>query len=237
MAELPIKIYQTIVNIMNSKIKIEASVACANFRNLEGEIREMELSGIDYLHIDIMDGMFVPNFCLDFSIMKTISEITDIPMECHLMIENPERYIEKAAQMGSKYISIHTEATHHVQRAMVQIRGLGVKSGIALNPATPISVLDYILEDLDMIVILTVNPGFAGQALIPGTIGKILEVRELLDRKGFSNIEIQVDGNVSMENIPKMVNAGATMLVGGTSSVFRKGHSIKESVTMMRSLY
>lgn len=222
---------------MGYKIKIEASVACANFRNLEKDIREIEECQIDFLHIDIMDGTFVPNFCLDFSIMKTIGEITDLPMECHLMIERPERYIEKAAQMGAKYISIHTEATHHMQKALTQIRSLGVKSGIALNPATPINVLDYILEDIDLIVIMTVNPGFAGQALIPETIRKIEEVRRLIEVKGYGHIEIQVDGNVSMENIPKMVKAGATMLVGGTSSVFRKGHPISESVTMMRTLY
>ena len=221
---------------MMKKIKIEASVACANFRNLEKDIREIEDSGIDYLHIDIMDGMFVPNFALDFSIMRTLKEMTRLPMECHLMIEKPERYIEKAAQMGATYISVHAEATNHMQRALTQIRGLGLKSGIALNPVTPINVLDYILEDIDLILIMTVNPGFAGQVLIPATLKKIEEVRKLIDSNGYGHIEIQVDGNVSMENIPKMIKAGATMLVGGTSSVFRKGHTISDSVKAIKAL-
>ena len=221
---------------MKNKIKLEASVACANFRNLEKDIREFEDCKIDYLHIDIMDGMFVPNFALDFSIMKTIKEMTEIPMECHLMIEKPERYIEKTAQMGATYISIHTEATNHMQRALTQIRGLGVKSGIALNPATPINVLDYILEDIDFILIMTVNPGFNGQSLIPSTLKKIEQVRKLIEKKGYGQIEIQVDGNVSIENIPLMVRAGATMLVGGTSSLFRKGHSLKDSVSLINKL-
>lgn len=221
---------------MKNKIKIEASVACANFRNLEKDIRELEECKIDFLHIDIMDGIFVPNFALDFSIMKTLKDMTSTPMECHLMIENPERYIEKTAIMGASYISIHAEATRHIQRVLSQIRELGVKSGIAFNPATPINILDYILDDIDLITLMTVNPGFAGQTLIPTTLKKIEDVRRLIDSKGFSHIDIQVDGNVSIENIPKMIKAGATMLVGGTSSIFRKDHSIKDSVLLINKL-
>jgi ribulose-phosphate 3-epimerase len=217
-------------------IKIEASVACANFRNLEKDIKELEKCKIDFLHIDIMDGTFVPNFALSFSIMKAIHEMTTIPIECHLMIQKPERYIEIAAKSGAEYISIHAEATNHIQRVLSQIRETGVKSGIAINPATPINVLDYILGDLDMIVIMTVNPGFAGQPLIPATLKKIEDVRKLIDSKGFGDIEIQVDGNVSMVNIPKMIKCGATMLVGGTSSVFREGHTIADSVKTIKEL-
>ena len=221
---------------MKYKIKIEVSVACADFRNLEKDIKELGECKIDFLHIDIMDGTFVPSFALSFSIMKTLHEMTTIPMECHLMIEKPERYIDIAAKSGAKYISIHAEATHHIQRILSQIRETGVRSGIALNPATPINVLDYILDDLDMIVVMTVNPGFAGQPLIPSTLNKIYEIRKLIDSKGFGNIEIQVDGNVSIDNIPKMIKAGATMLVGGTSSVFRKGHTITDSVRTIKEL-
>jgi len=221
---------------MGYKIKIEASVACADFRNLEKDIRELEACKIDFLHIDIMDGFFVPNFALNFSIMKTLQEMTSIPMECHLMVDKPERYIEIAAKSGAEYISIHAEATNHIQRVLSQIHETGVKSGIALNPATPINVLDYILGDLDMIVVMTVNPGFAGQPLIPATLKKIEEIRNLIDSKGFGKIEIQVDGNVSIENIPKMIKCGATMLVGGTSSVFRKGYTIPDSVRTIKVL-
>lgn len=213
-----------------NRIKIEASIACANFRHLEKDIRELKECGVDYLHIDIMDGTFVPNFALDFSIMKTLHEITDIPLDCHLMIERPERYIEKTAGMGVKYISIHAEATHHLHRVIARVKEMGVRAGVALNPATPLTVLDYILQDIDMILLMTVNPGFAGQKLIPWTLNKIEQTRKLIDTRGFSHIDIQVDGNVSLENIPRMLRAGATMLVGGTSSLFREGYNIRDSM-------
>lgn len=222
---------------MNNKVKIEASIACANFKNLEKDVQELVANNIDFMHVDIMDGTFVPNIALNFSIIKDLKEMTDIPIECHLMIQDPERFIETTAKMGASYISVHVEATKHIQRVLAQIRNLGVKAGVALNPATPLSVLDYILEDLDLIILMAVNPGFAGQALIPATIKKIKETRGLLDKRGFGHIDIQVDGNVSIENIPMMVKAGATMLVGGTSSVFRKGYSIKESMALIRTLY
>lgn len=221
---------------MEKNIKIEASLACANFRNLERDIRELEEAEIDFLHIDIMDGLFVPNFCLDFSITKMVTEISNIPIECHLMVTNPERYLETVASMNPKYISIHWEATPHVQRALKQIRDLGCKPAIALNPATPLSNLEYILDDIEMINIMTVNPGFAGQQLVPACIKKIADAREMAERNGFENLEIQVDGNVSFENIPAMLEAGATMLVGGTSSIFRKGHTITESVEQLKQL-
>lgn len=221
---------------MENVIKIEASVACADFKNLEKDIKELEHNEIDFLHIDIMDGTFVPNFALNFSIMKTLQDITNIPMECHLMVENPERYIDVAAKSGATYLSIHAESTRHIQRTLTQIRDLGVKPGIAFNPATPIDVLEYILNDIEMVVVMTVNPGFAGQALVPATLKKIKDVREYVESRGFGHIEIQVDGNVSMDNIPKMIDAGATMLVGGTSSVFRKGHSITDSINAIKEL-
>jgi ribulose-phosphate 3-epimerase len=221
---------------MKNNVIISASIACANILNLEKDIRELEANAIDFLHIDIMDGTFVPNFALNFSVMDTIQSITTIPIECHLMVENPERYIAAAAKSGARYLSIHAEATRHIQRTLTQIRETGMKSGIALNPATPINILDYILGDLDMIVVMTVNPGFAGQPLIPATLEKIREIRKLTDSKGFGKIDIQVDGNVSMENIPKMIKCGATMLVGGTSSVFRKGVSIPDSLKAIKEL-
>jgi len=221
---------------LKPKITISPSVACADFRHLEKDIRTLEECKVDFLHIDIMDGTFVPNFALDFSLMKMLREMTSIPLECHLMVVNPERYIEKTAEAGAHFITIHAESTFNVQRALVTIRELGVKSGIALNPATPVNVLEHILDDLDMVVVMTVNPGFAGQKMIPSMLEKVTRVRKLIDDRGLNNIIIQVDGNVSLENIPLMVKAGATMLVGGTSSVFRKGHSIIESVEAIRTL-
>lgn len=222
---------------MIKPVKIEASIACANFKNLEKDILELKESKVDFLHIDIMDGNFVPNIALNFSIIEVLNEISDIPIECHLMIQDPERYIETTAKLKPAYITIHAEATKHIQRTLAEIRKLGAKAGIALNPATPLNVLEYILDDVDLILLMTVNPGFIGQPLVHAVLKKIEETRDLLDKRGYNNIEIQVDGNVSIENIPQMVKSGATMLVGGTSSVFRKGYTIKESINLIRTLY
>src|ERR1035441_8590935 len=204
---------------MAKAIKIEASLACANFKNIEADIEQLSAAGIDYLHIDIMDGKFVPNFALDFGIMRAARELCSIPQECHLMVVEPERYIDRTVAAGAEYVSIHGEATYHLQRALQQIRDAGAKSGIALNPATPLTTLEYIMDDIDMVTVMTVNPGFVGQKLILAMIRKIKDVRTLIDSTGHDKVEIQVDGNVSFDNITAMVAAGATMLVGGTSSV------------------
>lgn len=221
---------------MRRPISLEASVACANFAMLGADLRQLREARIDFLHIDIMDGLFVDNFCLDFSLMKTIRKETDTPMDCHLMIENPERYIGRAVECGAAIVSIHCEATRHAHKALRQIRDAGAKPGIALNPATPVAALDYILDDVDMITVMTVNPGAVGQRLIPSMLKKIADVRKMLDATGHENVEVQVDGNVSFEHIPAMVAAGATMLVGGTSSIFHKDYSIGEAVTKIRDI-
>lgn len=215
---------------------MEASLACANFKNLESEIEQLKAGGIDYLHIDLMDGRFVPNFALDFEIMQMARDSFGIPMECHLMVVEPERYIEQTVKAGAEYVAILYEATYHVQRVLQQIRSAGARPGIVLNPATPLTALDYILDDIEMITVMTVNPGFAGQKLIPAMLRKISDVRELLKTNGADNVEIQVDGNVSFRNIPAMVAAGATMLVGGTSSIFSKGLSIPDAIAQVRKL-
>ncbi len=221
---------------MNRAVKLEASLACANIKNLEADIEQLNETEIDYLHIDIMDGKFVPNFALDFGIMRAARELSNIPQECHLMVVEPERYIDRTVAAGAEYVAIHVEATYHVQRALQQIRDAGAKSGIALNPATPLTNLEYILDDIDMVTVMTVNPGFVGQKLIPATLRKIKDVRALLSATGHDNVEIQADGNVSFEHIPAMVEAGATMLVGGTSSVFHKDYSISDAVAAVRKI-
>jgi ribulose-phosphate 3-epimerase len=152
------------------------------------------------------------------------------------MIEEPERYIERTADFAPAFISIHFEATRNVHRALQQIRRSGVKAGIALNPATPTSALSYILDDIDLITLMTVNPGFAGQTLVPATLKKLSDIRHMLDTQGFSHIELEVDGNVSFEHIPAMIARGATMLVGGTSSVFAPHHRIGDAVAKVRDL-
>jgi ribulose-phosphate 3-epimerase len=218
------------------KITIAASLACANFRHLEKDILELEQSGVDYIHIDVMDGLFVPNLALDFSIMGVVSCITRIPLECHLMIVDPERYIERIALLKPEFLSVHAEATRHLHRTLKYIRSFGMKSGVALNPATPIETLTYIMDEIDLVILMTVNPGFSGQQLIPSTIRKIADTREMLDKAGFPDVIIQVDGNVSFENIPVMVKAGASMLVGGSSSVFHKDYSIRDAVSRIREI-
>lgn len=221
---------------MDRSVKIEASLACANFKNLEADVAQLSAAGIDFLHVDIMDGKFVPNFALDFGIMEAARELCSIPQECHLMVVEPERYIDRTVASGAEYVAIHYEATYHVQRALQQIRDAGAKAGIVLNPATPLTNLEYIMDDIDMVTIMTVNPGFVGQKLIPAMLRKIKDTRTLLSATGHDNIEIQVDGNVSFQHIPAMVAAGATMLVGGTSSVFHKDYSISEAVAAVREI-
>lgn len=221
---------------LRQEVKLEASLACANFKNLESDLLQLKTGGIDYIHIDLMDGKFVPNFALDFEIMQMVRDSFDIPMECHLMVTEPERYIEQTVRSGAKYVGIHFEATYHVQRVLQQIRDAGAKPAIVLNPATPIHSLDYILDDIDMVTVMTVNPGFAGQRLIPAMLGKISDVRSMLDSRGASRVGIQVDGNVSFQNIPAMVTAGATMLVGGTSSVFRQDLTIGEAIARVKGI-
>jgi ribulose-phosphate 3-epimerase len=221
---------------IGTEVKIEASAACADFARLEDQIAELTAAGIDYLHIDFMDGRFVPNFGLDYGILRTIRRLTHIPLDCHLMVEEPERYIGRTAECGAEYIAIHFEATHHVQRALKEIRKAGAKAAIALNPATPITCLEYILDDIDMVTVMTVNPGFAGQKLVPAMLRKVKDVKSMLEAAGRNDIEIQADGNVSFEHIPAMVHAGATMLVGGTSSVFHKDYSIGQAVRTVREI-
>jgi ribulose-phosphate 3-epimerase len=221
---------------MGRPVKLDASLACANFRNLEAEIEQLSMGRVDGLHIDIMDGRFVPNFALDFGIMQTARNLCDIPLECHLMVLEPERYIEKTVGSGADVVAIHFEATYHVQKVLQQIRNAGARCGIVLNPATPLTNLEYILDDVDMVTIMTVNPGFAGQKLIPAMLRKVRDTRELLHCTGHDLVELQVDGNVSFEHIPQMVEAGATRLVGGTSSIFRKDYSIPDAIAAVREI-
>jgi len=214
---------------MKNGVSLSASLACANYRHLEQDIRELERAGVDSIHFDVMDGHFVPNFCLNLDILKMVKDVTSLPVDVHLMITNPELFIPIFVEENPRMLSFQAEATPHIQRELSRIRDYGIKSGLALNPSTPLNVLDYVLPDLDVILIMTVNPGFAGQKLIPATIQKVGRLRKMLDEQGYQ-AEIEVDGNVSFENIPKLVGAGATMLVGGTSSIFNKGYQIPEAV-------
>ncbi len=214
-------------------ITICASLACADYLHLETDLRALEAAGVEYLHIDVMDGTFVPNLALGTDLIRTVKQATTIPLDVHLMIERPERYLETFAKLGAEILTVHLEASLHLQRTLAAIRQLGMRAGVALNPATPLDGLQYVLDDLDLILVMTVNPGFVGQKLVPSTLRKIREARTLVDAHNLA-AHIQVDGNVSFTNARLMVAEGADYLVGGTSSLFMPGITIADAVQKLR---
>lgn len=215
------------------KKKLSPSIMCANFGNLERDIRLLEKVGAEYLHFDIMDGHFVPNFTMGPDLMASVREMTDIPFDIHLMIERPEDYIHIFDPRPGDLVCVHQEATVHLQRALQRIKDTGAKAAVAINPATPICMIKHVLPDVEMVLIMTVNPGYAGQKLVPATLEKITELRELIREKGLS-IEIEVDGNVSFENAAKMSQAGADIFVAGSSSIFDRKLGIEEAAVRLR---
>ena len=214
-------------------IKLCASLACADPLHLAREIEAIEAAGIDMIHIDVMDGSFVPNLALSIDLVRAVRRVTDLPMDAHLMMVDPTRYIEPFAEAGADLIVVHQEACTHLQRTLAAIRALGVGAGVALNPATSLKMLEYVLDDIDLLLIMTVNPGFVGQKLVPATVGKIADARRMLAAHN-RPIDIQVDGNVSLDNARAMVAAGANWLVGGTSSIFRRDLTIAEGAAELR---
>ena len=216
-----------------SYIQIAPSVMCADLCNLEADIRELETAGIDMLHFDLMDAHFVPNMPIGLALIEQLRSKTDATFDIHLMVENNDFFVDAVAEIGVQQIAVHVESATHLDRTLSVIQASHIKAGAALNPATPLSELDYVLDRLDFVLIMTVNPGFAGQKMVPATLRKIAECRAFLDERGV-DVPIEVDGNVSFENIPKMVSAGADILVGGTSSVFHKSGSRAENVQRTR---
>jgi len=214
--------------------KISPSIMCADFRNLENAIKKLEEAKVEYLHFDIMDGNFVPNFALGPDILKSVRGITNIPFDIHLMVQNPGNHLELFDIRPGDIISVHVESTKHLQRLLQKIKQLEAKVAVALNPSTPICMIEDILGDIDIVLIMTVNPGFAGQKLVPSSLEKIARLRRYMFEKGYPNIEIEVDGNVSYENAKKMRAAGADIFVGGTSSIFLKGKNIVENINKLR---
>ncbi len=216
------------------KKQISPSMMCVDFMNVGADLATMEKHGIEYLHIDIMDGEFVNNYTLGTDFCKVMKKNSSIPMDIHLMIEKPENKLSWFEFGEGDYVSVHYESTKHIQRALQQIKQRGAKPMIALNPATPLEVLEWVLPDIDAVLLMTVNPGFAGQKLVPQTLEKITACRKFLDERGYENVEIEVDGNVSFENARKMSDAGADIFVAGSSSMFAKDITLDEGIEKLR---
>ncbi|MPL87047.1 Ribulose-phosphate 3-epimerase [bioreactor metagenome] len=212
---------------------IAPSMLSANFGNLASDIEMVNNSEADLFHLDIMDGLFVPNISYGFPVVKAISELAKKPMDAHLMIVDPDRYIERFAKEGVKYLSVHIEACTHLHRTIQNIKECGMKAGVALNPHTPAYMIKEIIADTDFVLVMSVNPGFGGQSFIASSLNKIREIRDMAS-KAAPNLLIEVDGGVSKENAPLLVEAGADILVAG-NSIFSKS-SPSETIKELKQL-
>lgn len=197
-------------------IRLMPSILAADFMRLGEQAREVAEAGVDGLHIDVMDGVFVPNISIGLPVVAALRRSIDLPLDCHLMIIDPERYLKDFVAAGATHITVHVEACRHLHRTIQQIHDLGITAGVALNPATPLTVLEDILPDLDLVLVMSVNPGFSGQTYIPGSTAKITRLRRMLDERGLHHIDLQVDGGISAANVADVVGAGATNIVAGT---------------------
>lgn len=215
-------------------VEIAPSLMCADLCHLESSVRDLERLGVDWLHLDIMDAQFTPNMPIGLEMLRQLRPKTTLPFDAHLMVMDNDFFVRELSRIGVQQISVHVESCRHLDKTLASIQEAGIRAGAALNPATPLSALDYILERLDFILIMTVNPGFAGQQIVPSGLRKIDECRRYLDARGLA-IPIQVDGHVSFSHIPEMVAAGADCLVAGTSSMYHPGASLRENRDQMNA--
>ncbi len=208
---------------------LSASLMCADLLNLEEAIKKLENAGIEYLHIDIMDGDFVPNITLGFDLINSIKKVTNIPLDIHMMVYDPSKFIERMNLDENDIVCVHYESDIHIHRTLELIKNKGCKTGLAINPGTPVESVKNLMDYVDMLLVMTVSPGFAGQKIFKGADKKVIEARNLLTEWGYEDTLIEVDGNISLENGKRMYDSGADIFVLGTSSLFLKDKSLEQA--------
>ncbi|MGX7245092.1 ribulose-phosphate 3-epimerase [Enterococcus quebecensis] len=213
-------------------MKLAPSILSADFANLERDIQLVEKLGADYIHVDVMDGQFVPNITLGPNVVSAIRPVTKLPLDVHLMIVQPENYIDAFAKAGSDIITVHAEATPHIHRAVQMIKDSGVKAGVVINPGTPLSAIEYVLDLVDQVLIMTVNPGFGGQSFIESSLDKIAQLKEWKESKGYS-YDIEVDGGIDPSTAKRCKEAGANVFVAG--SYIYNSESPKDRIEALRA--
>jgi ribulose-phosphate 3-epimerase len=213
-------------------IKLAPSILSADFARLGEQIDEVVKAGADYIHVDVMDGHFVPNITIGAPVVASIRPVTSLPLDVHLMIEHPERYISDFIKAGADIITVHVETCPHLRKTIRLIKELGARAGVSLNPPTPVSAVEEFLPQVDLVLVMSVNPGFGGQAFIPETLPKIASMRKILDARGL-NAELEVDGGINADNAPDIVKAGADVLVAG-NSVFKAKEGISRALRRLR---
>ncbi len=217
---------------MINGIKLAPSVLAADYARLGEQVREVAAAGADYIHVDVMDGRFVPNISIGPLVVEALRRATELPLDVHLMIEEPERHIEAFAKAGASILTVHPEASPHVHRLVQMIKGLGVRSGVALNPASPLCLIEEVLAEVDLVLLMTVNPGWGGQAFLPSVLPKMRRLRRMLDEQGLA-AELEVDGGITAETAPLVVEAGARVLVAG-SAVFQQADGVAAAMTRIQ---
>ena len=215
------------------QIKLAPSILSADFARLGEQVAEVARAGADYIHVDVMDGQFVPQITIGAPVVAAVRSYTKLPLDVHLMIEEPERQVKAFADAGANIITVHVEACTHIHRVVQTIKESDVKAGVSLNPGTPVEMLDEILPYLDLVLVMTVNPGFGGQTFIEGMLGKIARLRAELDKKSLA-AELEVDGGINAEIAPKVVQAGGRVLVAG-AAVFQSGQTVAEALAKTRA--
>jgi ribulose-phosphate 3-epimerase len=219
---------------MSGKVTVAPSILSADFGRLAEEVRAVEAAGADVIHVDVMDGRFVPNLTIGPLVVRAVRAATKLPVDVHLMIVEPERYVDEFARAGADVISVHLEASPHLHRTIQHIKGLGKKASVAVNPHSPLDGLDVVLPDLDMVLLMTVNPGFGGQRFIASVVPKIAALRAAIDRRGLAT-DIEVDGGIGPDTVGEVVAAGANVLVAGSAIFGAPGHDYRGAIAALRA--